>query len=175
VRTVANYIPGFLTFGLAAFNFWPQRWPRRDARKSRALRGFSASIEREGEEVQGCLVIDKYMAAPAIALGCIVRIMADRAAARADEGGRARKFRQALLLRRKINYDRRRWGLTYFEAHGSGYRRSRGQQKRDVARRFPERLLAPEIEVRHQKLLSQVFLFVVGHAQYKGAARLTKG
>jgi len=76
----------------------------------------------------------------------------------------ARKFKQALLLRRDLNDDRRRRRrLTYFETHSSSNRGCRSNEQSDIAWMLPNILLTPEIEVRHEKLLFQFFLFVVCH------------
>ena len=82
------------------------------------------------------------------------------------------KFRSVLLLRWQVDDDRRlAWRLAYFEAHEArdraDDRRSRGHEKGDVARVLPDVLLAPQIEVRHQQLLSQLFLFVIRHTTYR--------
>ena len=50
------------------------------------------------------------------------------------------------------------------EADRGGDRRRSADKDRDVAGRLPKGLLAPEFDVGFQKLLSELFFFIIGHS-----------
>lgn len=64
--------------------------------------------------------------------------------------------------------DDRRWGgyLPKFEADGAGDCCCHADQESNVARVLPDVLLAPQIYVGHEQLLSPLFFFIVGHPIY---------